>query len=470
MNQSQHSLQDLEIDYEHPPPVSHVTMPNKAVEKKSSISSCTESGKRLPQSGGDLESKPESMARVSAGMIMRQTSRTRGSYSVKSCASLSDDEESLSKTRKHFRHKYSSFRSDRNAFLEQTKSRSWSNLSGYDSAGPNSSISIQKNSKANAEWNGSLSRSVQLSSHASVKDHNPRNGHFHYIHRNNDGKPPSAGRKINPYEQYAQYARRTRRISGNAAELEVMARTLQISGNEVEVTEPNFLPADIQAAPPVNSNKSMLVKPRSHKTKVSFSNVEVRQYERILGDNPAVSCGPPISIGWNYLEERTVRVPIDDYEYYHCGYHDDCEMILSREERAEMLLDLGFDQKEIARSVRINYKLKRNRRQTVNNLSVMPIEEAVESAKKSVSRLFQGKKRREHRKYKEWRENVYDGFDNVSLSTKCTSQSGKKGILKIGTSVSDLCNRTAVTKTTQQTIANTTSPTNGDREFIKTTT
>ena len=45
---------------------------------------------------------------------------------------------------------------------------------------------------------------------------------------------------------------------------------------------------------------------------VKFSSVEVRYYNRILGDNPACSMGPPLAIGWEYSEEQVML--IDQYE------------------------------------------------------------------------------------------------------------------------------------------------------------
>ena len=48
------------------------------------------------------------------------------------------------------------------------------------------------------------------------------------------------------------------------------------------------------------------------KRNVSFANVKVREYERIIGDNPGCSSGAPIGIGWNY--HSTEETDLDDHE------------------------------------------------------------------------------------------------------------------------------------------------------------
>ena len=48
--------------------------------------------------------------------------------------------------------------------------------------------------------------------------------------------------------------------------------------------------------------------------KVSFDSIEIRQYPRILGDNPSVSCGAPISLSWEYFQDGSVLCSIDDWE------------------------------------------------------------------------------------------------------------------------------------------------------------
>lgn len=48
---------------------------------------------------------------------------------------------------------------------------------------------------------------------------------------------------------------------------------------------------------------------------VSFGKIHTREFERVVGDNPAVREGVPISLGWNY-HDNTKDVDVDEYEKY----------------------------------------------------------------------------------------------------------------------------------------------------------
>jgi hypothetical protein len=45
---------------------------------------------------------------------------------------------------------------------------------------------------------------------------------------------------------------------------------------------------------------------------VSFGNIQVREYERIVGDHPDTRVGVPLTIGWAFVERPPV--PIEQYE------------------------------------------------------------------------------------------------------------------------------------------------------------
>jgi hypothetical protein len=51
----------------------------------------------------------------------------------------------------------------------------------------------------------------------------------------------------------------------------------------------------------------------SMKRNVSFHQIEIREYQRTLGDNPAVSAGPPMALDWKYNPDHQI-LHVDDYE------------------------------------------------------------------------------------------------------------------------------------------------------------
>jgi len=115
------------------------------------------------------------------------------------------------------------------------------------------------------------------------------------------------------------------------------------------------------------------------KRKVHFSSIHIRDYERVVGDNPSCTIGPPVGIGWKYGETRVID--FDTFETSRSYKKSTSRLILSREEREALLLNWGASFHDIIESVRGNLKIKNQRRQTVTNLGkIERIEEAFESA------------------------------------------------------------------------------------------
>jgi len=134
--------------------------------------------------------------------------------------------------------------------------------------------------------------------------------------------------------------------------------------------------------------------PNSKGTSVGFLSVQVREYERILEFNPAVTSGAAIGIGWRYQEEFTI--PIDDWEQQkdEVGVRTGRELIIPRSIRENMLKHNGYSQKEIANSTRIILKIKNQRKTTIHNLNAQPMEEALEGTKKRIKGILGFRKKK----------------------------------------------------------------------------
>lgn len=64
---------------------------------------------------------------------------------------------------------------------------------------------------------------------------------------------------------------------------------------------------------PSSMSKSQHGRTTLRRSTITFDRVNIREYERVLGDNPSVTSGPPLSIGWRY-SPSTLDISIDDYE------------------------------------------------------------------------------------------------------------------------------------------------------------
>ena len=119
---------------------------------------------------------------------------------------------------------------------------------------------------------------------------------------------------------------------------------------------------------------------RDGQNKVTFGEVCVRKYERILCDNPACTSGPSIGVGWRYKPQLPVSV--DDFEAKRAPKRDSNDLMLDRATREKMVRRMGYSDKDIALMIRAVNKTKFQRRQTLNNLGVEKMEFAVEMAKR----------------------------------------------------------------------------------------
>jgi len=140
-------------------------------------------------------------------------------------------------------------------------------------------------------------------------------------------------------------------------------------------------PSNIASRPAAPKPKKVVTK------KFGFSTITIRQYERILTENPSTIQGPSIGVGWRYKEQ-----PAQELNFYETQRAPlivpAARLILNREQRERLLIDLGYTNGHIAMAVRNNCKVRHQRRQTVQNLSAGKYEEVLEGLQKRGKRLW----------------------------------------------------------------------------------
>ena len=127
---------------------------------------------------------------------------------------------------------------------------------------------------------------------------------------------------------------------------------------------------------------------RRRQSRVSFAHVNIREYERVLGDNPSVTSGPPLSIGWRH-STTLLTMSLDDYESGKGPPRSSSEYLVPKSVRETMLVEhAGVSRREIVNTVRIIQKAKAARRKTVVNLGMAPAEERMEETKRKMKTIL----------------------------------------------------------------------------------
>ena len=104
-----------------------------------------------------------------------------------------------------------------------------------------------------------------------------------------------------------------------------------------------------------------------------FGTVSVREYERCIGDNPAVSSGPPIGLGWYYLRPQPVELDYYEAHVRKQGPRTRKDFFLTPQKRFHILLDeWGFSVQDICKAKDQASELRYQRQVSVFGDSVVP--------------------------------------------------------------------------------------------------
>lgn len=124
---------------------------------------------------------------------------------------------------------------------------------------------------------------------------------------------------------------------------------------------------------------------------VSFSTLSIREYGIVPGDNPSVSFGCPLALGWEYDNELIVSV--EDYEESKPASRAMFELRMPSSYREEKLRCCGFSRSEIQEGVKMAMVGRKQRQRSLETLHLASVEELVEKAKRMV--FGGGRKRKE---------------------------------------------------------------------------
>lgn len=131
-------------------------------------------------------------------------------------------------------------------------------------------------------------------------------------------------------------------------------------------------------------------KTEKSKRKIHFGQVCVRDYGMILGDNPCVSYGPPVTIDWDYVEYKALQV--DEYEFHRPPRRCLRQMGLNYFQRKHILALAGHTEEEFKAVKKSVKKMKMNRYLTTSLVtSALPfnkVEDTIESTVRKCKRLF----------------------------------------------------------------------------------
>mmetsp|Transcript_29250 Transcript_29250/g.49858 ORF Transcript_29250/g.49858 Transcript_29250/m.49858 type:complete len:407 (+) Transcript_29250:85-1305(+) len=170
---------------------------------------------------------------------------------------------------------------------------------------------------------------------------------------------------------------------------------------------------------------------------VSFDQVNIREYERILGDNPSCTSGPPLSIGWKFSPDPMV-ISVDDYED---GKGDTprykSQFLVPKQIREQMLKEhAGVSRRDIVATVRGIQKQKSQRRKTAANLNMQGTEEKVETVRRSLQKVIGKRKSFSKEEKKLWdgaHERAVEKAKDLENSIRKGESISMRNVYSVGT-------------------------------------
>ena len=107
--------------------------------------------------------------------------------------------------------------------------------------------------------------------------------------------------------------------------------------------------------------------------RVQFGSIQIREYNRIVGDHPDVKVGPPLGLSWEYVLKPTLLV--DEYEANRAPYKRFLRM--SSISRRNLLMNVfNIPEQDIANAEKEVQRIKKLREKSNNQSAVSAVVES----------------------------------------------------------------------------------------------
>ena len=159
--------------------------------------------------------------------------------------------------------------------------------------------------------------------------------------------------------------------------------------SNTESSSPESPTETLSASSPSCSNEDRSVSPAhgefvdEESIHVKFQNIEIRNYDMTLGDNPSCSYGPPVQLDWDYDEANVVS--LDEYEESRGDRRMSYHMQMNARHRKQLLERLDITADEIDRVIKEMKTIKKGRERTKMMLPFWKLEDEEEKAKRETN-------------------------------------------------------------------------------------
>lgn len=101
-----------------------------------------------------------------------------------------------------------------------------------------------------------------------------------------------------------------------------------------------------------------------HQRRISFGTIQIYEFMTQIGDNPAVSSGCPIALGWEIQTQQIVDVDVYERDYPSGRRKSSRQLRIPMEERTRILMEMGHTRSEIVNTARDAYLIRDSRRRS----------------------------------------------------------------------------------------------------------